>query len=78
MRQFVDRAISPRRFFVSLLATFATIALAVAALGIYGVISYDVRPRTREIALRVALGASALDVQRAALRQTARLALIGR
>ena len=77
MRELVDRSISPRRFLVSLLTGFAAVALLLATLGIYGVVSYGVAQRTKEIAIRMALGASTADVQLSVLRQTVRLALMG-
>jgi predicted lysophospholipase L1 biosynthesis ABC-type transport system permease subunit len=73
----VDRAVSPRRFLVLLLGGFALFALILASLGIYGVISYSVSQRTQEIGIRMALGASAGDVQQRIVGQTLRLALIG-
>jgi ABC-type antimicrobial peptide transport system permease subunit len=73
----VDHANSPRRFFMLLVAAFATLGLLLAALGIYGVISYSVTRQTQEIGIRMALGSSAGRVQAEVLKGTLRLALIG-
>ncbi|MCB1022404.1 MAG: FtsX-like permease family protein, partial [Acidobacteria bacterium] len=73
----VDRAASPRRFIVSLLGAFAAAAVLLAALGIYGVISYSVHRRTAEIGIRMALGAPAERVRKSVLSETMRLALSG-
>ncbi len=77
LQQIVDRSVSPRRFTVLLLGAFAAFALMLASLGIYALISYSVNQRTQEIGIRMALGASARDVQRRIIGQTLRLALIG-
>jgi predicted permease len=77
LQQLVDRSVSPRRFIVLLLGGFAVFALLLAALGLYGLISYVVIQRTREIGIRLAIGASAGDVQRRIVAQTLRLAAIG-
>ncbi len=77
IQMLVDHANSPRRFFMLLVASFATLGLLLAALGIYGVISYSVTRQTQEIGIRMALGASASIVQRQVLRGTLQLALIG-
>ena len=77
LRTIVDRAGSPRRFFMLLVAAFAGLGLLLAALGIYGVISYTVTRQTQEIGIRMALGASASQVQRGVLLGTLRLALAG-
>jgi predicted permease len=73
----VDHAVSPRRFFVSLVACFAVLGLVLASLGIYGVISHSVAQRTQEIGLRMALGATASQVQFGVIAKTLRVALLG-
>jgi predicted permease len=73
----VDRAVSPRRFFMLLVAAFAGLGLLLAALGIYGVISYSVTQQAQAIGIRMALGASTGHVQRQVLAGTLRLALAG-
>jgi ABC-type antimicrobial peptide transport system permease subunit len=60
---------APTRFLLALNATFAGLALVLASLGLYGVISYSARQRTREIGVRAAMGASAADVVKLILRQ---------
>jgi predicted permease len=77
IRTIVDRAISPRRFFMILVAAFAVLGLTLAALGIYGVISYTVTRRTQEFGIRMALGATPQLVQRSVLISTLRLAATG-
>jgi putative ABC transport system permease protein len=77
LQQLVDKSVSPRRFLVLLLGGFAAFALVLASLGIYGLISYSVHQRTQEIGIRMALGASAREVQTGILVQTLRLAAIG-
>ena len=73
----VDRAVSPRRFLVLLLAGFAAFALILASLGIYAVISYSVSQRVQEIGIRMALGASARDLESRILLRTLGLAAVG-
>ncbi|MGO9940697.1 MAG: ADOP family duplicated permease [Terracidiphilus sp.] len=77
IQSLVNHANSPRRFFMLLVASFASLGLLLAALGIYGVISYSVTRQTQEIGIRMALGASARVVERQVLVSTLRLALIG-
>lgn len=77
LTQLVDRAVSPRRFIVSLLAGFAAFALILASLGIYGLISYSVNRRKQEIGIRMALGASTFDVQSRIVLRTTGLAAVG-
>ncbi len=77
LEDLVDKAVSPRRFLVLLLAGFAGFALLLASLGIYAVISYSVNQRVQEIGIRMALGASAGDVQSRILLGTLGLAALG-
>lgn len=77
MQMLVDHANSPRRFFMMLVSVFAALGLLLAAIGIYGVISYSVTRQTQEIGIRMALGASATHVQKRILANTLRLATIG-
>jgi len=73
----VDKVVSPRRFLVMLLSGFAGFALLLASLGIYALISYSVHQRTKEIGVRMALGASSWLVRRSVLAKTLRLASPG-
>src|SRR5262249_4259293 len=73
----VDKAVSPRRLLVLLLAGFAAFALILASLGIYAVISYSVSQRAPEIGIRMALGASAADLQSRILLRTLGLSALG-
>jgi len=77
IRTIVDHAVSPRRFFMLLVATFAGLGLLLATLGIYGVISYSVTRQTSEIGVRMALGATGGRVQRQVLANTLKLTTAG-
>jgi predicted permease len=77
VRTIVDRANSPRQFFMLLVGIFAGLGLLLASLGIYGVIAYSVTQRTQEIGIRMALGATRGRVQRGVLARTLWLVLAG-
>ncbi len=77
IRTVVDRAVSPRRFFVLLVSVFAEFGLLLAMLGIYGVISYSVAQQTQEIGIRMALGATQARVLRGVMQKTMILAITG-
>jgi len=77
MEQLLADSISLRRFSMLLLIAFAAIALMIAAVGIYGVISYSVTQRTHEIGIRMALGAKRSDVLKMIMRQGLKMVLIG-
>ena len=77
MEQVVGDSVAGRRFQMSLLAIFATIALGLAAIGIYGLMSYTVNQRTHEIGIRMALGAKRGDVLHLVVRHGMMLAIVG-
>lgn len=77
MNEVISDSLGTRRFSMILLGSFATVALLLASLGIYGVISYLVGQRTHELGIRIALGAQQLDVLRLVLNHGMKMALGG-
>ena len=77
IRDLVETSISPRRLVVSLLGGFSLLAVVLACLGIYGVVSYGVNQRMTEFGLRMALGATGADVRTHILRDTLKMTLLG-
>ena len=77
MDDYLSDAVAPRRFSLSLMAAFALAALALAVTGIYAVVSYSVSQRSREIGIRVALGASWLAIVRLVMSHGLRFVVIG-
>jgi putative ABC transport system permease protein len=77
MNQWVAKSLAQARFSSTLLTTFAALALLLAAIGIYGVMSYAVSQRTPEIGIRLALGANTRDILTMIVGSALRLATIG-
>jgi ABC-type antimicrobial peptide transport system permease subunit len=77
MEKLVARSIAPARFNMLMLLIFAALSLALAAVGIYGLVSYSVAVRTREIGLRISLGAQPLKLVSSLIRQGMALASAG-
>jgi len=77
MEQIIDESKSPRRFIMILMSIFAGVALSLASVGLYGVMAYSVTQRTREIGVRMALGAGRGDILKMILRSGLSLTLIG-
>jgi putative ABC transport system permease protein len=77
LEELLARAQASRRFTMTMLGVFAVVALLLAAVGIYGVIAYSTAQRTHEIGVRVALGATRVDVLHMVLRDAVRIGALG-
>ncbi len=77
MQQLLSKSVATRRFNMFLVTIFSALALVLAAIGIYGVMSYTVTARTREIGIRIALGARAVNVLSLVIKDGMKLALAG-
>ncbi len=77
MEQLLDYSVAQQRFMMLLLAVFGIVSLSLAAIGIYGIMSYAVKRRSKEIGIRMALGGAPRDVLLLVVGQGMRLAVIG-
>jgi putative ABC transport system permease protein len=77
MDQIIARSVADRRFALELLGVFAVVALLLAAIGIYGVMSYSFSQRTHEVGIRIALGAQRLDILRMTIGEGMRVVVLG-
>jgi ABC-type antimicrobial peptide transport system permease subunit len=77
MEDLLARSVADRRFNLLVIGAFAGVALVLAGIGLYGIMAYTVRMRTREIGVRMALGARRRDVTRLIVTQAGRLMALG-